>query len=82
MYRFVALVRAFVRNRSGVSTADWVGSTAVFFILTAAAVYAILGDEDGGLVAIVNGKQEQLADRTESVNDMITEVDAWSPGGS
>ncbi len=72
----------FIRDISGVVTIDWVAVTATFVVVGIGITYAIFGDEDGGLIAIVNGKQEQLADRADDVSTMISEVESWSPGGS
>lgn len=74
--------RRFLSDTSGVVTIDWVAVTATFVVVGIGITYAIFGDEDGGLIAIVNGKQEQLADRADDVSTMISEVESWSPGGS
>lgn len=73
--------RKFLGDISGVVTIDWVAVTATFVVVGIGITYAIFGDEDGGLIAVVNGKQEQLAERASDVTDMLSEVDTWSPDG-
>lgn len=82
MSHITGVGRKFLSDISGVVTIDWVAVTATFVVIGIGITYAIFGDEDGGLIAVVNGKQEQLADRASDVSDMVSEVDAWSPGGS
>lgn len=82
MTRISGVGRKLLRDVSGAVTVDWVAVTATFVVVGIGIVYAIFGDEDEGLIAIVNGKQEQLADRADDVTDMLSEVESWSPGGS
>lgn len=82
MSHITGVGRKFLGDISGVVTIDWVAVTATFVVVGIGITYAIFGDEDGGLIAVVNSKQEQLAVRATDVSDMISEVDAWSPGGS
>ena len=82
MSRISGVGRMFLRDVSGAVTVDWVAVTATFVVVGIGIVYAIFGDDDEGLIAIVNGKQEQLGDRAEDVTDMLSEVESWSPGGS
>lgn len=82
MSHIAGVGRKFLGDISGVVTIDWVAVTATFVVVGIGITYAIFGDEDGGLIAVVNSKQEQLADRANDVSDMVSEVDAWSPGGS
>lgn len=74
--------RTFLRDQSGVVTVDWVAVTATFVVVGIVIVYSIFGDNDEGLIAIVNGQQGQLADRADDVSDLLTDVESWSPGGS
>lgn len=82
MSRISRVGRKFLSDTAGVVTIEWVAVTATFVVIGIGITYAIFGDEDGGMVAIVNGKQEQLAERANDVSDMLTEVESWSPGGS
>ncbi len=82
MSRISGSICRFFHDVRGVVTIDWVAVTATFVVLGIGITYAIFGDEDGGLIAIVNGKQEQLSERVNDVDNMLTEVNAWTPGGS
>ncbi len=74
--------RKFLDDIAGVVTIDWVAVTATFVVIGIGIIYAIFGDEDGGLVAIVKGKQEQLSERADDVSDLVSDVESWSPSGS
>ena len=74
--------RKFLGDISGVVTIEWVAATATFVVVGIGITYAIFGDDDEGLIAVVNGKQEQLAERADDVDQMVSEVENWSPGGS
>ncbi|MDG1210884.1 MAG: hypothetical protein P8I56_00680 [Paracoccaceae bacterium] len=82
MSRITGVGRRFLGNIHGAVTIDWVAVTAAFVVVGIGITYTIFGDEDGGLIAMVNSKQEQLADRANDVDDMLTEVEGWSPGGT
>ena len=83
MSRLSGVGRKFLCDNRGGVTVEWVAVTATFVIFGIIfVVYPIFGDDEGGLVAIVNGKQEQLADRADDVTDMLSDVESWTPGGS
>jgi len=82
MSRISAVCLEFLRDVRGVVTAEWMAVMATFVILGIGTVYAIFGDDDEGLIAVVNSKQEQLAERADHVTDLLSEVDSWTPGGS
>ena len=83
MSRISGSICRFFHDVRGVVTIEWVAVTATFVVFGIIfIVYPIFGDEDGGLVAIVNSKQEQLSDRVNDVDNMLTEVNAWTPSGS
>ncbi len=82
MSRISGSILRFCCDARGAVTIDWVAMTAAFVVLGIGITYAIFGDEDGGLIAIVNGKQEQLSENVSNVDQMLSEVDSWSPGGS
>lgn len=82
MSRLSGVGQIFLRDIRGAVTVDWVAVSATFLVVGIGIVYAIFGDDDEGLIAIVNGKQEQLSDRVDDVSTMLTEVEGWSPGGS
>ena len=79
MSRFSGVCRRFLSDRSGIATAEWVAVTSMFVILGIVATYIVLGNDDEGLIAVVNSKQDQLADRVDDVDTMLTEVNTWSP---
>ena len=82
MSRKSGVGRRFLRDQSGVVTVDWVAVTATFVVVGIVIVYSIFGDNDEGLISIINSQQGQLADRADDVTDMLSDVESWSPGGS
>ena len=82
MSRLSAVCLEFLRDVRGVVTAEWMAVMSAFVVLGIGIVYTIFGNDEDGLIAMVNGKQEQLADRADDVTDMLSEVDSWTPGGN
>ena len=79
MSRLSVLCRKFLSDVRGVVTIDWVAVTATFVVVGIGIVYAIFGDEDEGLIALINGKQEQLGSRVDDVDSMLSDVESWTP---
>ena len=69
----------FTVDRSGAVTIDWVTASAGFLILSIGIVYAIFGDDEGGLVALVNDQQERASSFSNDIDSLVTEAESWSP---
>ena len=79
MSRLTALGRKFLSDRSGIATAEWVAVTSMFVIAGIIATYIVFGDDEEGMIALIEARKGQLGDRVDDVDSMITEVNAWSP---
>lgn len=79
MSRLVCVTKRFFSDKSGIATAEWVAVSSAFVILGIIATYQIFGDDDEGMIALVNNKKEQIQDRVDDVDAMMTEVNSWSP---
>ena len=79
MRRFAQAFRRFAADRSGAVTIDWVAASACFLILGIGIVYAIFGDDEGGLVALVNDQQERAASFSNDIDAIVSDAESWSP---
>lgn len=82
MSRLSVLGRKFLNNVQGAVTIDWVAVTATFVVVGIGIVYTIFGDDEEGLIALINARQETLGKSADNVDNMLSEVESWSPGGS
>ena len=71
---------SFVSDNRGVATVEYIAIASVFMIVGVAISYQIIGDADGGLVALSEGKTAELQAASNDIDNIVAKASAFSGG--
>lgn len=71
MRTIVNNIRAFVENKSGAVTVDWVALTAAVVVIGIGLVYAVFGTGSDGVAGLISNFSGELGDASSNLQNQV-----------